>query len=565
MKKKIVILGGGMAGLTAALYLAERNFEVTILERAPFAGGLASSWPDERDPDKAEFQYPMKMVFPFYANFHYLMKKIFIENGLPIPLSKSFPGFYFHGQFGPKTEMTSEPKGLIGKLLKKLPAPLCAAQILWDFEDMGILDKLSTIPFHLAAIIFGEKVAPPISDDYNFYGLLKRFWMTEKAIKSFRKTTYSITNLSDADQVGAKFFHLFYLSYLRDKNAMGCRMVTDNYSPALIEPFVKLLEERGVKILLNRHIDDIVVEDGRVKAIAVQNHERGIWLVCPNCGLKFLRSGSDAFCPKCGKSWEISNLFRLWPGLETIEGDYFISALQPHQFAKILKSEKSGLPPSHPLLEHPYFRALGQFKGAHLSFSRVYYGEKFTNGYNLTGLDRDYWILNGAMDISSIMPRYKNASVFDTLHDDGEVLEMYDEKTLKEETLNNLEMIFSELPKTDKKKPIKHLLARIYPDVLYHRPHPRLHSRFLPETQRTPVKNLFMAGDWTDEYQLGLEAAVKSGVKAANIILEKERRELAPIFKPSVAPGVRLIQKIAAPLVKYLWRKYEKNKPPRRG
>lgn len=562
MKKKVVILGAGMAGLTAALYLAERNFEVTVIERAPFAGGLCSSWPDERDPDKAEYQYPMKMVFPFYANFHYLMKKIFVERKLPVPLSEPFPGFYFRDEYGRETEMTSKPKSLIGKLLKKLPAPLCAAQILWDFEDMGILDKLSTIPFHLAAIIFGEKVAPPISDDYNFYGLLKRFWMTDKAIKSFRKITYSITNLSDADQVGAKFFHLFYLSYLRAKNAMGCQMVTDNYSPALIEPFVKLLKERGVKILLNRHIDDIVVEDGRVKSVIVQSHERGVWLVCPNCGLKFLRSGSDAFCPKCGKSWEISNLFRLWPAREVIEADYFISALQPHQFAKILKNEKSGLPPSHPLLEHPYFRALGQFKGAHLSFSRMYYDEKLTEGYNLTGLDRDYFSFNGAMDISDIMPRYKNASVFDTLHDDGEVLEMYSENKLKKETLMDLWTVF---PKTTARRPKTHLLARIYPDVLYHRPRPRLHSRFLPETQETPIKNLFMAGDWTDEYQLGLEAAVKSGVKAANIILRKENREPAPLLKPYAAWGVRLIQKIAAPLVKYLWRKYEKNKPPRRG
>ncbi|MEK7123325.1 MAG: FAD-dependent oxidoreductase, partial [Patescibacteria group bacterium] len=439
---------------------------------------------------------------------------------------------------------------------------LCAAQILWDFKDMGILDKLSTIPFHLAAIIFGEKVAPPISDDYNFYGLLKRFWMTDRAIKSFRKITYSITNLSDADQVGAKFFHLFYLSYLRDKNAMGCQMVTDNYSPALIDPFVKLLEKKGVKILLNRHIDDIAVENGRVKAVIAADHSRGVWLICPNCGLKFLRSGSDAFCPKCGKSWEISNLFRLWPAREVIEGDYFISAIQPHQFAKILKNEKSGLPPNHPLLGHPYFRALGQFKGAQLSFSRIYYGDKLTKGYNLTGLDRDYFIFNGAMDISNIMPRYANASVFDTLHDDGEVLEMYPVDELKNKTLIDLWKVF---PKTLVRRPDAHLLARIYPDVLYHRPHPRLHSRFLPETQETPIENLYMAGDWTDEYQLGLEAAVKSGVKAANIILKKENKEPAPLLKPRVAVGVRLIQKLTAPLRKYFEWRYERKKPPHRG
>jgi len=49
-KKKIIILGGGLAGLAAADKLLEKNnFEIKILEKAPFWGGLASSFkvPDE--------------------------------------------------------------------------------------------------------------------------------------------------------------------------------------------------------------------------------------------------------------------------------------------------------------------------------------------------------------------------------------------------------------------------------------------------------------------------------------------------------------------------------------
>lgn len=42
-RKKIVVLGAGLAGLTAAEKLAE-NFDVTILEKATFCGGLASSF-----------------------------------------------------------------------------------------------------------------------------------------------------------------------------------------------------------------------------------------------------------------------------------------------------------------------------------------------------------------------------------------------------------------------------------------------------------------------------------------------------------------------------------------
>lgn len=44
MKKKVLILGGGIAGLSAADKLLDNNFEVIILEKATFLGGLASSF-----------------------------------------------------------------------------------------------------------------------------------------------------------------------------------------------------------------------------------------------------------------------------------------------------------------------------------------------------------------------------------------------------------------------------------------------------------------------------------------------------------------------------------------
>jgi choline dehydrogenase-like flavoprotein len=40
---RVVVLGGGMAGMTAAHELAERGFEVVVLERRDAAGGKARS------------------------------------------------------------------------------------------------------------------------------------------------------------------------------------------------------------------------------------------------------------------------------------------------------------------------------------------------------------------------------------------------------------------------------------------------------------------------------------------------------------------------------------------
>ena len=47
MQKKVIVIGGGIAGLTAAAYLAKNKFKVTLLEASPKLGGRAYSFLDK--------------------------------------------------------------------------------------------------------------------------------------------------------------------------------------------------------------------------------------------------------------------------------------------------------------------------------------------------------------------------------------------------------------------------------------------------------------------------------------------------------------------------------------
>src|ERR1700674_4824804 len=51
MFPRVIILGGGVAGMSAAHELIERGFEVVVLERRDFAGGKARSVPVADDGD----------------------------------------------------------------------------------------------------------------------------------------------------------------------------------------------------------------------------------------------------------------------------------------------------------------------------------------------------------------------------------------------------------------------------------------------------------------------------------------------------------------------------------
>lgn len=554
-KKEVIVTGAGLGGLCAAYWLSLWDYKVEVVEAAPMAGGCTSSWVDERDPEKGMIRKgQMQMNFPFYVNLNNWVEGL---NAYSDPMD----GFYFYDQHGRRSHLSSTPKSWWGRMLRKLPAPLSALQILWDFEGLPRWrDKRSTFKLHLLALLFGQKATPPINDDWNFYGLCKYLGLTHEAIEAYRRITYSITNISDAAQVGPKFMHLFYLAYLRDKNILGCRMMNDDCNVALVDKVVAILQRQGVKFRFNCRVRDIRVENDKVIGVVVEEASDAFRSVCPHCGLLFPAMGRNAFCPTCGNSFNAPLLHPDNGQYSMLEADYVISALQPHQLAKIYEQNEH-----HSLRRYPDFRVLPQFTGAQLTVSRVFMDAKVTEGYNLTGLDRDYYAFNGVMDVSHVMPKYEQ-SVFDTLTDDAEADQAHQPEEFKAKLIGDLHKVF---PTVAQAKVRKHLMAHIKPSVLYHRPVPRLHSRFLPYGPLTSVSNLFKAGDWTDDYQLGKEAAVKSGIRAANAVLAADGRtdEAEPILEPSVAPLVKFIQNnsLSRWIQRRYMKRYLKELPPKRG
>ena len=42
--KKVIVIGAGWAGLGATSHLADLGYDVTLLEAAPYPGGLVAGW-----------------------------------------------------------------------------------------------------------------------------------------------------------------------------------------------------------------------------------------------------------------------------------------------------------------------------------------------------------------------------------------------------------------------------------------------------------------------------------------------------------------------------------------
>ena len=70
-KHRTIVIGSGLAGLSAALELSSNGLEVLLLESAPYVGGRTASW----NKDGMDVESGLHRVLGIYAAFPELVKK----------------------------------------------------------------------------------------------------------------------------------------------------------------------------------------------------------------------------------------------------------------------------------------------------------------------------------------------------------------------------------------------------------------------------------------------------------------------------------------------------------
>lgn len=75
--RSVAVVGGGLAGLTAATLLAERGVSVTVLEKEPFLGGRVGGWMERlEDGEPFEMERGFHAFFRQYYNLRALLRRV---------------------------------------------------------------------------------------------------------------------------------------------------------------------------------------------------------------------------------------------------------------------------------------------------------------------------------------------------------------------------------------------------------------------------------------------------------------------------------------------------------
>lgn len=288
MPARVVVLGGGVAGMSAAHELVERGFEVVVLERSDLAGGKARSIPVvDEGTDTSGHELASGALGP-------------IEHRLPGEHGfRFFPGFYKHvvdtmrrtpSFDGRKAADHLAPTTRIG--FTQYAKPMFVAPSVFPLTpgDAGALLRDILLMF--------EPITDLTPDDLAFFGA--RVWQILTSCKERRFGEYERTSWWDfagAESRSAAYQKFLAVGITRSLVAAKARkastrtigdifvqLVLSIISPTAvasdrvldgptnlvwIDPWLAYLESRGVRYVKGAEIEEILFQNGRITGVAV--------------------------------------------------------------------------------------------------------------------------------------------------------------------------------------------------------------------------------------------------------------------------------------------------------
>jgi protoporphyrinogen oxidase len=252
---EVIIVGAGLAGMSAATRLMEQGFDITLYEQSDFLGGKLGAHREDGKPDAHEHCY--HMYLNWYNNFWQLMREIgALDKFIPSPvIGYRRPG---DKQTRPGLTNAGSPATILTNMFNGTASP--ADQFISAYS---MLDLIGTQAMS-AEVLEQTSVS-------NFFR--SRGYSTEASIIASSRT------LAEA------FASPSYLSSARSYQSLikyGYRnpvpslwLLTQNTDDAIFKPWGKHLEARAnelgrtFEIKYRTRVEELHLENGEVRALTI--------------------------------------------------------------------------------------------------------------------------------------------------------------------------------------------------------------------------------------------------------------------------------------------------------
>ena len=439
----VIILGGGLAGMSAAWRLTARGFKVILIEQRPYLGGRAYSYKDKLTGEHLDNG---QHIFLGCCNTY----KEFLEEIGTLHLTTR--------QRKLRMEFRN-PEGTVGIIsAAPLPAPFHLLYSLLRFPFISWGEKLKIFKA-LTFIAKSKNQCGASLEAINFYEWLSQHGQSLRAIKNFWELIIVPTLNDETKNVATNIaFKVIREALLTNRNGANIGFAQVGLSEIMGNRVKQKLAEQGADLRLGQIARRLLIEKDHI--------------------LKGVELGDGSM----------------------IKGDWYISALPPHQFLDLL--------PQH-LRASPEFSNAARHTWAPIVNIHLWYDRKVAEFEFVSFLNTPIqWIFNRSFIERSGKPG-QHLTV--SLSNAWEFLAL-SKKQLHELIADEMHQI---LPETKKAKLNRLLVLKERKATFRSLPNTAINR--LPTT--TSLPNLFLAGDWTDtHWPSTMEGAVRSGFRAANLI-----------------------------------------------
>jgi geranylgeranyl pyrophosphate synthase/uncharacterized protein with NAD-binding domain and iron-sulfur cluster len=289
MSIRVIVLGGGVAGMSAAQELIERGFEVVVLERRDIAGGKARSIPVVDDGAgtsghelvdsgvaSIEHHLPGEHGFRFFPGFY----KHVIDTMRRIP---SFDGRKVADHLVPTTRVGitqyEKPTFQVPAMFPGTPSD--AGTVLRDILlAFGPITELT--PDDLA--FFGARIWQILTSCqerrlgeyegtswWTFVGAEQRSVSYQKFLAAgiTRSLVAAKARTASTRTIGDVFVQLM-LTIVNPTAGSTDRVLDGPTNLVWIDPWLDYLESRGVRYVKNAEIEELLCERGQIVGVAVR-------------------------------------------------------------------------------------------------------------------------------------------------------------------------------------------------------------------------------------------------------------------------------------------------------
>eukprot|EP00871_Galdieria_phlegrea_P001307 jgi/Galph1/2177/GphlegSOOS_G827.1 len=308
-KSHVIVIGGGLAGLTTALELVDKGYRVTIYETRKVLGGKVASWTDRKGN---HIEMGLHVFFGCYYELFQLMNKLGLLQNLLLKQHQ-------HQYISKGGKVTS-----LDFRFANIGSPWNGLKAFFTTQQLNFVEKVRNA--------WALATSPIIRGLFDFDGAMEEIRQLDKMSfsewflshggsrsslnKLWNPIAYAL-GFIDCDEISARCMLTIFLLFATRTEASVLRMLKGSPAEYLTGPMVSYLKERNVEIFQQRKVRRLVFEtigeSYKVTGVEVAKETKG--------GAQLQKVFADAVVVACdvrGAQQLLPEEFRRYPVIDGI-------------------------------------------------------------------------------------------------------------------------------------------------------------------------------------------------------------------------------------------------------